>query len=141
MGDRTKIDWCDASWNPVTGCLHGCEYCYARRMIDRFKMSSKDMGERYSTIAKNQDIFRSPWTGDALVVLKEPYQSGLIGDPTGKLKTEPYPAGFNPTLHLYRLDIPRRWKRPRTIFVCSMADLFGEWVPDDWIIDVLNACR
>ena len=29
MGDRTKIDWCDASWNPVTGCLHGCEYCYA----------------------------------------------------------------------------------------------------------------
>lgn len=141
MGDRTKIDWCDASWNPVTGCLHGCEYCYARRMIDRFKMSSKDMGERYSTIGKNQDIFRSPRTGDALVVLKEPYQSGLIGDQTGKLKTEPYPAGFNPTLHLYRLDIPRRWKRPRTIFVCSMADLFGEWVPDDWIIDVLNACR
>ena len=25
--------------------------------------------------------------------------------------------------------------------MCSMADLFGEWVPDDWIIDVLNACR
>lgn len=31
MGTKTKIDWCDASWNPVTGCLHGCEYCYARQ--------------------------------------------------------------------------------------------------------------
>ena len=28
--DKTKIDWADASWNPVTGCMHGCEYCYAR---------------------------------------------------------------------------------------------------------------
>lgn len=30
MGATTKIDWCDSTWNPVTGCLHGCEYCYAR---------------------------------------------------------------------------------------------------------------
>ena len=25
-----NIDWAKWSWNPVTGCLHGCEYCYAR---------------------------------------------------------------------------------------------------------------
>ena len=31
MGDKKKIDWCASTWNPVTGCLHGCEYCYARR--------------------------------------------------------------------------------------------------------------
>ena len=30
MADKTKIEWCDSTWNPVTGCLHGCEYCYAR---------------------------------------------------------------------------------------------------------------
>lgn len=24
MGTKTKIDWADATWNPVTGCLHGC---------------------------------------------------------------------------------------------------------------------
>lgn len=34
--DKTKIDWCDSTWNPVTGCLHGCEYCYARRIAERF---------------------------------------------------------------------------------------------------------
>lgn len=35
--DKTKIDWCDSAWNPVTGCLHGCEYCYARGIANRFK--------------------------------------------------------------------------------------------------------
>ena len=36
MGSKTKIDWCDSSWNPVTGCLHGCEYCYAQGIAKRF---------------------------------------------------------------------------------------------------------
>ena len=22
---KTKIEWCDYTWNPVTGCLRGCE--------------------------------------------------------------------------------------------------------------------
>ena len=24
---KTKIDWADSTWNPITGCLHDCEYC------------------------------------------------------------------------------------------------------------------
>lgn len=35
--NKTKIDWCDYTWNPATGCLHGCHYCYARRIAERFK--------------------------------------------------------------------------------------------------------
>lgn len=31
------------------------------------------------------------------------------------------------------LTEPLRWKRPRRVFVCSMTDLFGEWVPDEWL--------
>ena len=31
------------------------------------------------------------------------------------------------------LMAPLRWKRPRRIFVCSMTDLFGEWVPSGMI--------
>lgn len=34
--DNTKIDWADMTWNPVTGCRHGCEYCYAARTAGRF---------------------------------------------------------------------------------------------------------
>jgi len=34
--NRTKIDWTDYSWNPITGCLHGCWYCYAKKIPQRF---------------------------------------------------------------------------------------------------------
>lgn len=34
--NKSKIEWCDYTWNPVTGCLHGCEFCYARRIDKRF---------------------------------------------------------------------------------------------------------
>jgi protein gp37 len=33
--NRTKIDWCDYTWNPVWGCLGDCPYCYARKMARR----------------------------------------------------------------------------------------------------------
>ena len=32
MGDRTRIEWTDATWNPTTGCSRvsaGCDHCYA----------------------------------------------------------------------------------------------------------------
>lgn len=30
----TGINWCDKTWNPMTGCLHGCDYCYARKLAE-----------------------------------------------------------------------------------------------------------
>jgi protein gp37 len=35
--NRTGIEWCDYTWNPIVGCTHGCEFCYARRMAKRQK--------------------------------------------------------------------------------------------------------
>ena len=35
MADKTKIEWTDATWNPITGCSRvspGCEHCYAERL-------------------------------------------------------------------------------------------------------------
>lgn len=32
----TTIEWCDYTWNPIKGCKNGCEYCWARRMNERF---------------------------------------------------------------------------------------------------------
>lgn len=37
--NKTKIDWCDYSWNPITGCLRRCGYCYAHRIAKRFGRS------------------------------------------------------------------------------------------------------
>ena len=114
MGQKTKIDWCDSSWNPITGCLHGCPYCYARGMARRF-------GGKIIT------------GHDHLYILDEPARraDGTIN---------PYPYGFDPTYHKYRLTIPQEWKKPQTIFVCSMADMFGDWVPEDWIGQIFTAC-
>ena len=38
MSQRTKIEWCDATWNPTSGCTpvsKGCEHCWAKRMALR----------------------------------------------------------------------------------------------------------
>lgn len=135
MGDKTKIDWCDASWNPVTGCLHGCEYCYARGIAKRFSCE----GQTLDAPAELQRV----WLKDGGADLR---QKGchVLRYPVRLLDSGrvcPYPFAFAPTLHRYKLDEPQKWTRPRTIFVCSMADLFGEWVPMDWKIETLLACR
>jgi protein gp37 len=58
----------------------------------------------------------------------------------GESKALPYPFGFAPTFHRYRLGEPAEVKKPQNIFVCSMADLFGDFIPDEWIQAVLEAC-
>lgn len=94
-----NIEWAAWSWNPVTGCLHNCAYCYARDIATRF-----------------------------------------------------YAQGFEPSFIPDRLTAPRNTKAPnldaiedpilrmakRNVFVCSMADLFGKWVPTEWIDSVLE---
>lgn len=96
-----QISWAAWSWNPVTGCLHGCKYCYARELA-----------------------------------LKKSY-------------ADAYPIGFEPLFHHERLGAPVNTKVPdeakadprkKRVFVCSMADLYGKWVPDDWIEQVHASC-
>lgn len=40
MGNNTKIEWTDATWNPVRGCTRvspGCAHCYAETFAERFR--------------------------------------------------------------------------------------------------------
>lgn len=135
MGSRTKIDWCDASWNPVTGCLHGCEYCYARRIAERF--GAREIYDPECQCQRHL-IERGMLTGTGKPLeLDYPWEQK---NKDGSITNAAYPFGFSPTFHRYRLDEPQSWKKPRNIFVCSMADLFGYWVPDEWIAEVLKAC-
>jgi protein gp37 len=62
--------------------------------------------------------------------------------------TAAYPVGFDPVFHPKRLAAPHHVTVPadaatdvgyRNVFVCSMADLFGRWVPEPWIRAVLQA--
>jgi protein gp37 len=69
---------------------------------------------------------------DTMLELEKPYR-----DNSGKINN--YPMGFAPTLHRYRLGEPEKMTKPRTIFVGSMCDLFGDWVPVDWDEKVFEA--
>lgn len=100
MGDKSKIEWTDATWNPVIGCSMvsgGCLNCYAQRDASGRLKNHPD----YSKV-----IHRKLWNG------KFVFRHNV-------------------------LDQPLRWQKPRTIFVCSMGDLFHESVPDEWIDDVM----
>lgn len=120
---KARIDWCDSTWNPVTGCLHECEYCYARRIAERFGLHQMPIFVDYP-------------------VLKKPVRcTDMYKNVRGAEKIQPYPFDFTPTFHYYKLDEPLHWKRPRNVFVCSMADLFGDWVPMAWIQEIFTACR
>lgn len=55
-----------------------------------------------------------------------------------------YLHGFSITLHEDLIDLPRKWKKPRTVFVNSMSDLFHEDVPNWFIKKVfktMNDCE
>jgi protein gp37 len=52
-----------------------------------------------------------------------------------------YGDGFKPTLHDDLIDAPRKWRRPRLIFVNSMSDLFQDAVPDAFIQRVFETMR
>ena len=82
------------TWNPVTGCLHNCSYCWARGYANRLAA----MGV-------------------------EPYKT----------------RGFKPTFAEWRLK--QRLPKGQFIFVSDMGDMWGEWVPKEWIERVLMILR
>jgi ParB/RepB/Spo0J family partition protein len=92
-----SIEWARWSWNPVTGCLHDCPYCYAR-----------DIAQRYYPQKFEPSI------------VPEQLAASLLGSPPPEAAQD---TGY------------------KNIFTCSMADLFGNWVPKEWIEEVLSVVR
>jgi len=66
VADKTKIEWCDASWNPIRGCSvvsEGCRHCYAMQVAARF--SGK--GQAYEGLAYRNES-GAHWTGKVRLV-------------------------------------------------------------------------
>jgi protein gp37 len=103
MSAKSNIQWTDATWNPVVGCMKvsaGCQSCYA-------------IGQAYRL---EYNFQQAPYAG---TTRKLP--DGSLNW-TGKVRCLPE-----------RLSIPLHWREPRRVFVNSMSDLFHADVPDEFV--------
>ena len=110
MSDDSKIEWTDATWNPIRGCSRvseGCRHCYAERVAARFS----GPGQPYEGLVR-------------------------ISNTLDGRK----PTGWNGTVRMVaeHLADPLRWKKPRRIFVNSMSDLFHERLTNEQIAAVFG---
>ena len=120
--NRTKIDWCrcpDGSqgftWNPITGCLKKCHYCYAMALANG-RLKDRMLGNLLTA---------SDYTYGT-----DDERKAACADP------------FHPRQWPSRLgDRGLFQSKPRGIFVCSMGDLFGEGIPEDWTDRVMDQIR
>ncbi len=67
MGDRTGIQWTDATWSPVRGCSRvseGCRNCYAERIAARFS----GPGRPYYGHARRAEDGEARWTGSVRLI-------------------------------------------------------------------------
>lgn len=105
----SKIEWTDATWNPVVGCSpvsEGCRNCYAAKEAIRLQANpNPKVSEPYAGTSEMRG------TGSA----RRPVFTGVV-----RCLPE-------------RLEQPLRWRKPQRIFVNSMSDLFHEDVPFEFV--------
>lgn len=74
MADNTRIEWADATWNPVTGCTKtsdGCRYCYAAREWQRLSANPRSVyfGRRFTDVQCHPERLSQPgrWTRPRII--------------------------------------------------------------------------
>jgi protein gp37 len=63
MAQLSKIEWTDATWNPVTGCTKisaGCAHCYAERMAHRLKAMGQERYQNEFNVTLHDDLLDQP---------------------------------------------------------------------------------
>ncbi len=115
MSDKSGIEWTDASWTPILAMVATpagprmgwhCEHVSegCRNCYSEAMNRRLGTGEDFKPGNLKHQNSNGDWRGDVSIFLDE------------KMLTQPL-----------------RWRKPRKIFVCSMTDLFADFVPDAWI--------
>lgn len=63
MAGKTKIEWTECSWNPITGCTkisEGCRNCYAARMAHRLKAMGNIRYQNEFDVTVHMDLIDKP---------------------------------------------------------------------------------
>jgi len=118
--NNTSIEWAKNpdgtqgyTWNPITGCLNGCPYCYARKLAN----------------TRLRGVYCA---NSNLPSHDEPNHELHHSDPFYPRFWEGRLDELNP---VYGQDHRAKFKG---IFVCDMSDLFGIGIPEEWTKRVLE---
>lgn len=109
MSGASKIEWTEATWNPVSGCTKkspGCKHCYAKTLHDKRHLAylaGKKMPAQYA----------------------KPFEHVML-----------HPERLDWPLRWRGSPIAKAAGMPSRIFVNSVSDLFHEDVPDEFIDQV-----
>ena len=131
MTGTTTIEWTaqpgyvGAVWNPTTGCTRvsaGCDNCYAFALHDKRHLQNRE------TVRKVLGLPGTPARMDMQIAREK-----SVKLPWPKQYDRPF---SRVQLLPDRLDVPLRTRKPTCYFVDSMADLFHEDVPDEFITKV-----
>jgi protein gp37 len=117
VSDNSSIEWTGTTWNPTTGCDKVSPGCGLPRPGTDDEATGQTGGCYALAMAK-----RLKGMGSAK------YQND--GDPRTS------GPGFGLAMHEDALTDPMRWRKPRTVFVNSMSDLFHDAVSDEFIARV-----
>lgn len=63
MPGKTKIEWTESSWNPVTGCTPispGCQHCYAARFAKRLQAMGNPRYRNAFDVTVHEDLITAP---------------------------------------------------------------------------------
>lgn len=63
MAQSSRIEWNEATWNPVTGCTKvspGCKFCYAERMAKRLQAMGQERYRDGFRVTLQEDVFELP---------------------------------------------------------------------------------
>lgn len=132
MSSRTEISWCDSSFNPWIGCTKvspGCDNCYAERDWDKRRHFVNWGAEqpRKRTSAANWKL-PLRWAKAHFMECSKCHWRGevdtLISDECGGCQSA------------YYLEPARR-----RVFCASLADVFDNEIPIEWLVDLLDLIR
>ena len=63
MATKSKIEWTESTWNPLTGCNKvspGCKFCYAERMARRLKAMGQENYKNGFKLTLHEDVLEAP---------------------------------------------------------------------------------
>ncbi len=63
MSIISKIEWTEATWNPITGCTkisQGCEHCYAATLAKRLKAMGNVRYQNEFKVTTHEDLLEKP---------------------------------------------------------------------------------